>query len=118
MIENPTNLRDVAGSAAGRAGTIWTLAGSEDLNANLVRFAAGRRVGGHVNGEVDVLLLGVSGMGTATVDGKEHALSAGTVLLVPKGSRREIQSASEEFAYLSVHRRRGPLRVGRKRQDA
>lgn len=98
-------------------GTIWALTEGEELNANLVRFPTGRGVGEHVNSEVDVLLVGISGSGTVTVDGEEHALSAGILVLVPQGARRSVRSASEDFVYLGVHRWRGALRIGRRRVE-
>ncbi len=104
------DLQKVA-AGAGPGGVVWTLEGSEDLNANLVRFGPGRGVGEHANDEVDVLVIGVSGSGVVVVDGDEHALEAGRLVFVPKGSRRSIRSASEGFAYLTVHRRRGPPRI-------
>ncbi len=108
--ENTVNLREVI--AAAGEGAVWTLRGSEDLNANLVRFTRGRGVDEHTNTEVDVIVVGVSGSGVVTIDGDEHPLSAGTLAFVPKGTRRSTRSTSEDFAYLSVHRRRGPLRIG------
>lgn len=102
----------MAASAAGREGVIWSLEASSDLNANLVRFCAERGVGEHVNDEVDVVFVGVSGAGFVEVDGREHALDAGKLVFVPKGARRSTRGASEDFAYLTVHGRRGPLRVG------
>ncbi len=95
------------------AGALWTLEGSEDLNANLIGFPAGEGVGEHVNGEVDVLVVGVSGVGCVSVDGRGHPLRAGVVAFVPKGVRRSTRSDSADFAYLTVHRRRTPLRIGR-----
>jgi quercetin dioxygenase-like cupin family protein len=106
------NLGEAAGSAAGREGVIWTLEGSGDLNANLVRFGAGEGVGEHANDEVDVLIVGVSGSGLVGVDGEEHPVSSGIMVFVPKGVRRSTRATSESFAYLSVHRRRGLLRIG------
>jgi hypothetical protein len=46
---------DLAGVAsAGRGlGVVWTQEGSEDLNADLVRFEAGEGVGIHTNDEVE-----------------------------------------------------------------
>jgi quercetin dioxygenase-like cupin family protein len=100
-------------AAAGeQTGAIWTLEGSSDLNANLVRFDAGQGVGGHVNNDVEVLFIGVLGSGTVEVDGKEQVLDAGTLVFVPKGAWRSIRSATDGFAYLTVHKRRGPLRIG------
>ena len=95
-------------------GTIWSLGPGEDLNANLVRFPAGRGIEEHVNDEVDVILVGVSGTGAVAVDGEEHAMSVGALVLIPKGARRRIRSLSRDFTYLSVHRRRDALRIGRK----
>jgi quercetin dioxygenase-like cupin family protein len=105
-----TNLNEFA--AGGRVGVVWVLEGSGDLNANLVRFDAGGGVGEHVNEEVDVLFVGVAGSGSVRVDGEEHVLSAGTLVFVPKGARRSAGASSDGFAYLTVHRRRGPLRIG------
>ena len=105
------NLGDVAGSASGRSGVIWTLEGSGDLNANLVRFEAGGGVGEHINDEVDVIFVGVSGSGSVCVDGREHYVSNGTMVFVPSGAKRSTRAASGGFAYLSIHRRRGPLRI-------
>ena len=91
------------------AGVIWTLKQGGDLNVNLVRFPVGGGVGEHTNEEVDVLIVGVAGRGIATVDGYEYPLRAGTVVFVLKGARRSTRSDSEDFAYLTVHRRRGLL---------
>jgi len=91
---------------------VWALEESGDLNANLVRFDVGRGVEEHVNNEVDVLFVGVAGWGTVRVDGEEHALSAGTLVFAPRGARRSTGASSDGFAYLTVHRSRGPLRIG------
>lgn len=113
---------DLAGISAGLRGpgTVWTEREGRDLNANLVRFLEGEGVGEHVNREVDVLFVGVSGSGTVEVDGRGHALGPGILVLAPRGARRATRSASDDFSYLTVHRRRGPVRlgVGRERPDA
>src|SRR5919202_783971 len=109
--EETVNLHEAIAAAGEQAGVVWTLRGSEDLNANLVRFASGQGVGEHTNAEVDVILLGISGSGVVTIDGDEHPLTAGTIAFVPKGTRRSTRSTSEDFAYLTVHRRRGPLQI-------
>jgi quercetin dioxygenase-like cupin family protein len=106
------DLGELAAVAGSRGGVIWTLEGSGDLNANLVRFDAGGGVREHTNEEVDVVFLGVAGSGFVYVGGEEHPLSTGTLVFVPKGVRRSTSAASRGFAYLTVHRRRGPLRIG------
>jgi quercetin dioxygenase-like cupin family protein len=111
-LKNSVSLKDAAVNAADRAGVIWTLDASSDLNANLVHFGTGQGVEEHVNDEVEVIVLGVSGSGIVAVDREEHALSAGILVFIPKGARGSTVSASEDFAYLTVHSRRGPLHVG------
>lgn len=113
---------DLAEVSAGTRGpgTVWTLREGRDLNANLVRFSRGGGVGEHVNDEVDVLFVGVSGSGVVEVDGREHALGAGGLVFAPRGARRATRSASDDFSYLTVHGRRGPvrLRAGREKPNA
>jgi quercetin dioxygenase-like cupin family protein len=115
--EDPVDLKDAVAIASDCAGVIWALDTSRELNANLVRFDAGQGVEEHVNDEVEVLVVGVSGSGIVTVDQQEHLLSVGILVFIPKGARRSTVSASEDFAYLTVHRRRRPLQIGH-RQDA
>ena len=106
------DLYESLAAAGEQAGAIWTLEQSAELNANLVRFPAGGGVEEHVNEEVDVLIVGVSGSGIVEVDGHEHPMRAGTVAFVPKGVRHSTRSGAGDFAYLTIHRRRGPLRIG------
>jgi quercetin dioxygenase-like cupin family protein len=108
-----TDLEAIAASSITQEGVLWILDASDDLNANLVRFGTGRGVGEHVNDEVDVVFLGVSGSGFVGVNGEEHTLSAGKLIFVPKDAWRSTRSTSEDFAYLTIHRRRGPLQIGR-----
>lgn len=111
-LEAAINLNEASILAGNRTGVIWTLRASEDLNANLVRFGLGQGVGEHVNDEVDVIIVGVSGSGVVEVDGEEHALGPGELVFVSRGARRSTRSVSEDFAYLTIHKRRGPLRIG------
>ena len=106
------SLDKLVASAGDRVGVIWTLERSGDLNANLVRFDAGGGVGEHVNEDVDVLFVGMAGSGSVRVSGEEHVLSAGALVFVPRGVRRSTSASTDGFAYLTVHRRRGPLRIG------
>ena len=112
MQEDSVNLREISASAAGREGVIWTLRESGELNANLVRFEAGGGVGEHVNEELDVIVVGVSGSGSVQVDGRELPVSEGAIIFIPRGARRSTLASSGDFTYLSVHRRRGPLQIG------
>ncbi len=97
----------LAGAASGRP--VWGHQG-EDLNVNLLVLVRGEGVAVHVNREVDVLVVGVTGEGVVEVDGTPHAVAVGTALVVPKGSVRAIRAAGDRFAYLTCHRRRAGLR--------
>jgi quercetin dioxygenase-like cupin family protein len=101
---------DLAAMAAATAvrGPAWRLTDAE-LNANLLVFDAGHGIEAHVNHAVDVLIVGVAGSGSVVVDGTATPLSAGRVVLIPKGSERSIRAESDRFAYLTVHRARGGL---------
>jgi quercetin dioxygenase-like cupin family protein len=55
--------------------------------------------------------VGVAGSGIVRVSGEEHPLSAGALVFVPKGAGRSTLALSDGFAYLTVHRRRGPIRL-------
>jgi mannose-6-phosphate isomerase-like protein (cupin superfamily) len=91
-------------------GPVWGVA-SDDLNVTLLSWAPGTALPEHVNDELDVLLVVVSGSGTCTVDGREEPLAAARARLVPKGARRAIAAGPQGIRYLSIHRRRGPLQI-------
>src|SRR3954464_6531176 len=97
---------------SGGAGALWSLPHGGDLDANLVRLASGQAIGAHVNSEVDVLVVGVAGLGTVDVDGAVHDLRPSRVVLVPKETRRSITAGDGELLYLTVHRTRGGLQIG------
>src|SRR5688500_6735835 len=87
------------------------LAGEQRPERQPGALRAGRGVGEHINDDVDVIFVGVSGTGSVLTNGEERRLSAGTLVLVGRGARRSILSSSEDFCYLTIHRRRGPLRI-------
>ena len=105
---SPAVLIDLAHLATAGNGPQWSYE-SVDLDLTLLSWTAGQQVAPHVNDEVDVLLIAVAGTGDVTVNAEVHRLSAGQALLIPKGAERAIQSATERFSYLSVHRRRRGL---------
>lgn len=101
------DLAAVAASTAVR-GPAWRLTDA-DLNANLLVFDTGQGIDAHVNHAVDVLIVGIAGSGTVTIDSSAYPLTAGRTVLIPKGSERAIVAGSDRFAYLTVHRARGGL---------
>lgn len=106
----PGEVVDLAALAAraGAAGAVWGQQ-SADLAVNLVVFSIGDGVAAHINSEVDVLLVGITGEGAVEIDGARRLLRARQALLIPKGASRAIQSRSDPFAYLSCHRRRAGI---------
>jgi len=94
---------------AGR-GPAWGAA-SEELNATLLVWRAGEGQPAHVNAERDVAIVGLAGSATLVVDDAEHALAAGTLAIVPRGARRSVVAGPAGFRCLTVHRRRGGLRI-------
>ena len=95
-------------AASGAHGPAWTNR-SDDLDVNLLVFTGGEGVAEHVNDQVDVLIVGIAGEGTVTIDGQSHRLAAGRAVLVPKGARRATSAGAGTFAYLTCHRRRPGL---------
>ena len=91
-------------------GPLWGTA-SDDLNATLLAWPAGAGTPEHVNDERDVVVVGVAGSGTLTVDGEAHPIGAGTAAVVGKGRRRRIEAGPAGLRYLTVHRLRGGLSV-------
>jgi quercetin dioxygenase-like cupin family protein len=101
--------------AGGHPGARWRLDG-EELQANLVRLDRGDRIQPHRNDEVEVLVVVVSGRGELTVDGQVHQLTPMVIAHLPKGTVRAIEAVDGPLAYLSIHRRRQGLQVGRPAQ--
>lgn len=98
----------VLASTASSPGVAWS-SQSDDLNVNLLVFGRDGGVETHVNSEVDVLIVALSGDGILGIDGSFRPLRAGQALVVPKGSSRSIRAAGDRFAYLTCHRRRSGL---------
>jgi quercetin dioxygenase-like cupin family protein len=91
-------------------GPLWGTA-TEDLNATLVAWRSGEGTAEHVNDDLDVLLVVLGGSAVVTLDGVSVAVRAGQVLVLEKGVRRGVEAGGEGVRYLTVHRRRPPLRI-------
>lgn len=104
---------DVARLGGEGGGAIWSLPHDGDLDANVIRLDGRQEIGHHVNDEVDVLIIVWQGTGEIAIDDRTLPLRPGVATLVPKGTGRTIRADREGMSYLTVHRRRGPLTVGR-----
>lgn len=92
------------------SGPLWGTA-TEDLNATLLAWPPGQGTPEHVNAERDVLLAVLDGEGTLHLDGQEHALAAGTVVVIPKGCRRKVSAGAAGVRYVTAHLKRSPLQI-------
>ncbi|NIH80546.1 cupin domain-containing protein [Amycolatopsis viridis] len=107
----PANLREIA--ATGAAGILWRLREEgRQLDANLVRLAAGERIDQHAEPDLDVLLVVVSGAGTLTTGDGAVGLTPGALAWLAHGRARAVEAGPEGLSYLTVHRRRPGLRIG------
>ena len=111
---DPPNVAvDLTGRPSG-IGPLWGMQ-SDELNATLLEWPPGGGVAEHVNDELEVMLLVLAGSARVSLDGVEHELPAGSLLLVPRGCARSVAAGSDGVRYLSVHRRRAPLLPARAR---
>lgn len=108
-----TLVADLGAVSVGSGGAVWSLPHGGDLDANLVRLDPGAAIDAHVNDELDVLLFVQSGTAVLTVDDQAQSLGPDHLALIPKGSRRTIVAGTGGITYLSVHRRRSPLKISR-----
>ncbi len=95
-------------------GAVWSLPPDADLNANLVQLGPNTAIDAHRNAEVDVLVLVRSGAGEIVVDGRVSPVAADHLMLIPRGTMRAIRAGSSGLVYVTVHRARGPMTVGRR----
>jgi quercetin dioxygenase-like cupin family protein len=106
-----------AGAADGAAGILWKLADAgRQLDANLVRLAPGARVPAHAEPDLDVLVLVVAGTGELDADPRQPRtpLAAGALVWLPHGATRGIAAGEQGLSYVTVHRRRPGMRIGRR----
>jgi quercetin dioxygenase-like cupin family protein len=116
MPTHPAVTADVAAllAAATGDGAHWTLDEPSDLNVNAVHLDGRSSIATHVNGALDVLIVGMAGSGWVEIDGDRVALEPGTVVHVPKGASRATRAGDDGVGYLTVHLRRGPAQIGRR----
>ena len=86
---------------------------SEELNVTPLSWKAGSGPPEHVNEERDVVIVVLDGSVTLSIDGEECELVLGEAAIVAKGRRRKITAGRDGVRYLSIHRRRPPLQIGR-----
>lgn len=86
---------------------------TEDLNATLLTWKQGQGVQEHVNDEVDVLVVVVTGELNVHIEAAEFQLKAGQMTWIPKGTSRSMLAQTPEAAHLNIHKRRKKLMPGK-----
>lgn len=108
------DVRALAGEPPAPAHVLWKLAEpGRQLDANLVRLPADARVDTHAEPDLDVLLLVVTGTGVMDTPDGPLPLAEGALVWLPHGSVRSLAAGPEGLAYVTVHRRRPGMRIGR-----
>ncbi|MEQ1822170.1 MAG: cupin domain-containing protein [Fimbriimonadaceae bacterium] len=84
---------------------IWSIE-TEDLDVTLLSWDDCGGVAPHVNSEVDVVMIVLSGSGLVKVGDEQQNLDAGAIIVIPKSLKREVHCTSKRLTYLNVHKRR------------
>lgn len=116
----PRILADTSALAQGAAapderGAVWRLTEpTRHLDANVIAVPPGASIDLHVGPEEDVLWHVVAGSGTLATEAGEVSLSPGAVVWLPRRSSRAVTAGADGLRYLSVHRRKSGLQIGRR----
>jgi len=113
VLADTTLLADTTGlgapDAAG-AGVAWKLQMRErDLDSNVITLAPGAAIGAHYGPDLDVLIHVLSGSGQLVTELNAAPLRPGSLVWLPRRSRREFTAGSDGLMYLTVHQRRQAL---------
>lgn len=99
-------------AAAAVSGAVWKLEPSQrQLDANVIRLGPHNRIHPHNGPEQDVLLHVLAGSGRLDSEGDTCDLTNGSLVWLPRRSRRSIIAGAEGLSYLSVHTRRPGLSI-------
>ncbi|WP_369194307.1 cupin domain-containing protein [Streptomyces djakartensis] len=109
------NTVSIAETGSESTGALWRLAEpGRQLDANLVRVPAHGHIDAHAEPDLDVLLLVVTGEGTLGRAGRPQELEPGSLVWLPHGSVRSLTAGENGMAYVTVHRRRPGMQIGRR----
>jgi uncharacterized protein (DUF2249 family) len=92
------------------AGAVWKLAiRDRDLDSNIIALPPGDTIETHDGPDLDVLIHVLAGGGTLSSERVSVDLAPGTLLWLPRRSRRAFYAGPEGLRYLTVHQRRQAL---------
>lgn len=105
-----TTALGVAGDPGDGTGVIWKLQMRErDLDSNVISLAPHGGIGAHAGPDVDVLICVLAGSGELITELDTLTLRAGSLVWLPRRSRREFAAGPDGLRYLTVHQRRQAL---------
>lgn len=100
----------VAGDDPDAAGAVWKLRMSDrDLDSNIIRLRPEGTIDAHTGPDVDVLLVILDGTGQLTTELGALDLRPGSLVWLPRRSRRRFTAGGDGLRYLTVHHHREPL---------
>jgi uncharacterized protein (DUF2249 family) len=109
----PRVLADTAAlgaAATGEARVAWKLEMRErDLDSNIIALDPGAVIDAHAGPDVDVLIHVLAGSGQLTTEVDTLELKGGSLLWLPRRSRRRFAAGPDGLRYLTVHQRRQAL---------
>jgi uncharacterized protein (DUF2249 family) len=101
------NTADVAAAEPDVTGAAWKLElHDRDLDSNVIALPPHGGIGEHAGADVDVMIHVLSGGGQLITEQGEIELRPGTLLWLPKLSRRQFSAGPDGLRYLTVHRHR------------
>lgn len=100
----------VADAEPDAAGALWKLPmRTRDLDSNLIQLPPFGTVGEHFGPDLDVLVHVVHGTGLLTNELEVLELHAGSLVWLPRRSRRAFSAGADGLQYLTIHQRRQGL---------
>jgi uncharacterized protein (DUF2249 family) len=97
-------------AAAGEARVAWKLEMRErDLDSNIIALDPGAVIDAHAGPDVDVLIHVLAGSGQLTTEVDTLELKGGSLIWLPRRSRRQFAAGPDGLRYLTVHQRRQAL---------
>lgn len=95
---------------ADATGAAWKLeVRNRDLDSNVIALPPEGTIDTHTGPDLDVLIHVVSGSGRLTTEEDIIDLNPGTLLWLPKRSRRQFAAGPDGLRYLTVHKKRQSL---------
>jgi uncharacterized protein (DUF2249 family) len=92
------------------SGAVWKLqVGERDLDANIVHLPPSGGIGSHQGPDLDVLMTVLSGDGRIETEKGSVEVRSGSLVWLPRRSRRAILAGDHGLQYLTVHQRRTGL---------